>query len=158
MQLRLSLPQSALSETSLAGNDSTLQKLVVPSFAHHKHKKCRPHIVRLPVYRKFELLEPAAFGPAAVIMAALGPSGLFHSQGVCDRRPRQLLSKHTISPGARRARSAFRGRSPVKVQAATPQQVLHELPLPTGDWTCNIPVLGETLLFTADPAKWSRER
>ncbi|KAK9866586.1 hypothetical protein WJX84_001083 [Apatococcus fuscideae] len=91
-------------------------------------------------------------------MAALGPSGLFHSQGVCDRRPRQLLSKHTISPGARRARSAFRGRSPVKVQAATPQQVLHELPLPTGDWTCNIPVLGETLLFTADPAKWSRER
>ena len=47
----------------------------------------------------------------------------------------------------------------VKCQAAAPEaKNLRELEEPTGDWTSGIPLLGETLIFSADPAKWARER
>ncbi|KAK9866592.1 hypothetical protein WJX84_007660 [Apatococcus fuscideae] len=42
--------------------------------------------------------------------------------------------------------------------AATEEPALESLATPTGEWTRNIPLLGETLLFSSDPLRWSRER
>lgn len=63
-------------------------------------------------------------------------------------------------PGTRFPRQPFlrdSGRTRPRA-AALNKPFLSRLPEPSGDWTANIPVLGETLLFSSDPASWARDR
>ena len=39
-----------------------------------------------------------------------------------------------------------------------PQRSLANLPLPSGEWTANIPVFGETVGYFKDPMAWCHER
>ena len=77
-----------------------------------------------------------------------------------DRSIRSLLLFTSLQLCRRQQASVVKVRAAANRTAVAegPQRSLGDLPLPSGEWTANIPVFGETVGYLKDHMAWCHER